>query len=113
LIVTRRRDPQGTSISNRRIEDWDQIDAVGLWAMDGEVLNLPGVVTLWHARARVMRVCTASIEENCSAAKPSGLALDARQATSVVDNEVVPRVLTERQQNCEARSLEAEHHGKR
>jgi hypothetical protein len=75
-----------------------------------EVIDLSQVVAPSGLRSRVMAVRTAGRKANSSSAQPSGLALDASQLDTIIDNQVTARVLSERQEHCVARVMEHEHH---
>src|SRR6266540_3716196 len=46
LTVARRVDPQSTLTANRQVLDRDQVPAQGLWAVDGEEIDVAEIVSL-------------------------------------------------------------------
>jgi hypothetical protein len=72
---------------------------LGAGAVNGEEIHLSDVVAACPARAKMVSVATADVEDDGAAAKPPGLALNAGQRGTVVDCEVVATVLAERRQH--------------
>ncbi len=58
----------------------------------------------------MMPVGTADGEANRALSQPPGFTLDAGEAHAIVNNEVVARVLSERNKNRKSSLLQSEHH---
>ena len=81
-----------------------------LGAVHAEVVDLVEVIALQDLGIWVVRVRAASPEANGSCLKSAGLALDASEPTSVVDNEVSPSVFSIRDKHGVAGVVQSKHH---
>jgi hypothetical protein len=77
--------------------------------MDSEVVDLTDVMTWGHFRVRMVRIRAAGFGPNRSFTQAARLALNASEASTVVDYEVVSRVLSEWDEDRVSRPLEREH----
>jgi hypothetical protein len=64
--------------------------------MNGEVVDLAEVIAPAALRVSMMAVAANRVENDASAAKSPGLALNARKTGTVIDHQVIPSVLPER-----------------
>jgi hypothetical protein len=48
------------------VSNWDEVDALGLWAIDGEVVDFAQVIPLSGSRVGVVGVVAACAEANCT-----------------------------------------------
>jgi hypothetical protein len=77
----------------------NEVDAACIETVNREVFDLPGVVAPYNRWIRVMRVGAACREHDGTLAESPGLALNACERSTIVDDEVVARVPTKRQEN--------------
>jgi hypothetical protein len=76
--------------------DGHEVDLACLSTEHSKLVDLPSVVSLRALRIRVVCVRTGRSEFNAPLRKTPGLALNAFETLSIVDDEVVPRVLAKR-----------------
>jgi hypothetical protein len=95
LVVPRWFDAKTALPSKRCGGDRDKVDAARFRAIDREIIDLAKVVASGRGRIRVMRVAAAAFEADGSFSKPAGLALDSRELSPVVDDEIGSRIFTE------------------
>jgi hypothetical protein len=96
-----------------QIIDWHEINSACIGAIDRERIDFACVRAPRHNRVSMMYVRTAGRKPDRPFVKTPGLALQPPELGAVVDNEVVARVLAERQQHREADVVEGEHDRKR
>jgi hypothetical protein len=96
-----------------KVVDRNQVHALGLRAINGEVVDLAQVRAARRLRISVMSVRAADGKSDSSVTKPPCLALDSGKRVAVVDDKVIAGVLSERHENCEARHPKSEHDGER
>jgi len=78
VAISRRLNPERGLVAYWQIVNRDEIATSCVWAIAGEVVNLPVIGPPGVTRPEVVAVTTADVEENRSSAQPTGLALDAR-----------------------------------
>jgi hypothetical protein len=78
-----------------------------------EIVDLALVIAFTKACVPVVRVAAAGVEAYCSLFESSRLALHARESAAVVEDEVVPGVLSERNKDCVPRHPQREDHRER
>src|SRR4051794_36864582 len=96
---------------NLRLErrDRDEVDGSCLDAVDAEEIDLSSVVLRQQFRIRMVVVAASGAEGDRALLQPSGLALDEVERAAVLDREVVPGVLADRQQHAIAARSEREN----
>jgi hypothetical protein len=84
----------------RKLLDRDQIDAAGFRAKDGKRIDLIVVRAASLHRVAMMSVTAADRKSDRALTKSPGLALNAAEAAALLDDQVVARVFTERQEHA-------------
>jgi hypothetical protein len=98
LSVARRINSQ-MDLSVRRLVHRDEIYTTGLGAIDTEVIGFADIAAPRSFRGAVMGVAARDFESHCSALEPARLTLHAQQLSTVIDDEVVAGVFSERDEN--------------
>jgi hypothetical protein len=96
LPVARGLDSERCGNAYREILDRNQIYVLRIGAVDGEAVDLTVVVTTWISWSKVVSVTAARWKADRAATESTGLALHAFETLAIVDHEVVPHVLSER-----------------
>jgi len=80
----------------RELGSGNEVHASVVRAMDAIEIDRVPVAAEPLLRVRMMRVAAVDLEHDPTLADTTGLALHLREPLSVIDHEVVPRVLSER-----------------
>jgi hypothetical protein len=112
LAVSRWIDTEHCAASRRELVDRNHVHTGGLWAVDREYFDLPGIGTPRHPGIAVMPIRAAGRKAHGSHAQPTRLALDATKTLAIVNDEVVASVLAERYRDGVTEFAEHEHHRK-
>ncbi len=79
--------------------------------MDREIVDLTVIVPAHDSRVGVMSVAAADGEPNRTLSQPPRLALNTGEANTIIDDEVIPRVLPEGKEHQEARLMKGKDDG--
>jgi hypothetical protein len=109
LAVQGRGDPKRGRRLRRNVLDRYEVDAAGLWAVDREVVDLISVIAAVCLRISVVSVGAARGEDHGAVTESSRFALNADKTRLEINHEVIPRVLSERQEEIEARIVQSQH----
>jgi hypothetical protein len=106
--------PRGLNAKSALHFDWEILDRYevhtsSLWTVDREEVDLAVIFTAGSLGVGMVAVAAAHCEPNRPLAEPSRLALNARQTSNVVDDEVVTRVLAEWLKHRKTHGLQREH----
>jgi hypothetical protein len=97
-------------VPKRRICHWNEVHAARLWTIDAEIVRFSEIVTARDLGVRMMGVRAGSSKPHGPLSKPACLALHASKAFAILDDDVVTRVLAEREQDGIPRVVEGKHH---
>src|SRR5262245_36790112 len=109
LVVSWRIDTKHCAVPSGHVLDGNEVGPSCLSAEDPEVIDLTLIIALRNAGVRVMGVGTACVESDGSASEAARLALHPGQSNAVIDYKVVPRVLSERNQQPVSRLVQCKH----